>query len=55
MSWLQVARNKAMSQLAFREGSVPKYGPAMLVPKYCGKWMVSLYVQLPEHFQLTII
>ncbi|OBZ74648.1 DNA excision repair protein ERCC-6-like 2 [Grifola frondosa] len=36
----QTARNRELSQLAFPEGQVPRYGRAMLRPDYCGKWMV---------------
>jgi len=27
--------------MAFPEGNIPKYGTAMMQPKYCGKWAVS--------------
>ncbi|KAA1466811.1 hypothetical protein DENSPDRAFT_831699 [Dentipellis sp. KUC8613] len=36
----QTLRNRELCEIAFPGGDVPKYGPAMLVPKYCGKWMV---------------
>ena len=26
--------------MAFSPGPIPKYGPAMLKPDYCGKWQV---------------
>ncbi|EKM52602.1 uncharacterized protein PHACADRAFT_261138 [Phanerochaete carnosa HHB-10118-sp] len=36
----QVVRNKALAKVAFGDGYIPSYGPAMLVPQYCGKWLV---------------
>ncbi|RPD77013.1 hypothetical protein L226DRAFT_459287 [Lentinus tigrinus ALCF2SS1-7] len=35
----QTARNRELSRLAFN-GIVPKYGPSMLRPEFCGKWQV---------------
>ncbi|RDX43671.1 hypothetical protein OH76DRAFT_1544375 [Lentinus brumalis] len=35
----QTARNRELSKLAFGE-NVPKYGPSMLRPEFCGKWQV---------------
>ncbi|KAI0717768.1 P-loop containing nucleoside triphosphate hydrolase protein [Cerioporus squamosus] len=35
----QTTRNRELCKLAFG-GTVPKYGPAMLQPEFCGKWMV---------------
>ena len=29
--------------MAFPEGDIPKYGTAMMQPKYCGKWGVSSF------------
>ncbi|KAI0077655.1 hypothetical protein K474DRAFT_1642880 [Panus rudis PR-1116 ss-1] len=36
----QIARNRELAQIAFPEGGAPKFGPALLVPQYCGKWIV---------------
>ncbi|KAF9815676.1 hypothetical protein IEO21_04393 [Rhodonia placenta] len=36
----QTARNRELSRVAFGSETIPKYGPAMLVPRFCGKWMV---------------
>ncbi|KAI0632843.1 P-loop containing nucleoside triphosphate hydrolase protein [Trametes polyzona] len=36
----QTARNRELSRLAFPTGPLPKYGPSMLRPEFCGKWMV---------------
>ncbi|KAF5375367.1 hypothetical protein D9615_008005 [Tricholomella constricta] len=36
----QIARNRALAELAFPEGNIPKYGTAMMQPKFCGKWAV---------------
>ncbi|KAF8064179.1 RAD26-like SNF2 family DNA-dependent ATPase [Lyophyllum atratum] len=36
----QIARNRALAELAFPEGDIPKYGTAMMQPKFCGKWAV---------------
>ncbi|KAL1938981.1 hypothetical protein VTO73DRAFT_11134 [Trametes versicolor] len=36
----QTARNRELSRLAFPTGALPKYGPSMLRPEYCGKWQV---------------
>ena len=36
----QVVRNRELSNLVFPAGRVPKYGPAMLRPEFCGKWQV---------------
>lgn len=40
---LQTARNRELSRLAFPTGALPKYGPSMLRPEYCGKWQVRLF------------
>lgn len=37
---VQTARHRELSRVAFGNESIPKYGPAMLVPRFCGKWMV---------------
>ncbi|KAI0370889.1 P-loop containing nucleoside triphosphate hydrolase protein [Pilatotrama ljubarskyi] len=36
----QTARNRELSRMAFPTGPLPKYGPSMLRPEFCGKWMV---------------
>ncbi|KAM5538879.1 hypothetical protein V8D89_007601 [Ganoderma adspersum] len=36
----QTARNRELARMAFPSGFVPKYGPSMLRPEYCGKWQV---------------
>ncbi|KAH9893907.1 P-loop containing nucleoside triphosphate hydrolase protein [Cubamyces lactineus] len=36
----QTARNRELARLAFPTGSLPKYGPSMLRPEFCGKWIV---------------
>ncbi|KAI0060152.1 hypothetical protein BV25DRAFT_986960 [Artomyces pyxidatus] len=36
----QTMRNRELSDVAFPKNTAPKYGPAMLLPKFCGKWMV---------------
>jgi hypothetical protein len=40
----QTARNRELAEVAFPNDSAPKYGPAILLPVYCGKWIVSLEV-----------
>ena len=37
----QIARNRELAEVAFPNGTAPKYGPAMLLPAFCGKWIVS--------------
>ncbi|KZS99403.1 uncharacterized protein LAESUDRAFT_733121, partial [Laetiporus sulphureus 93-53] len=39
-SGMQTIRRRELSRIVFGEGSAPKYGPAMLVPEFCGKWLV---------------
>ncbi|KAF8797693.1 hypothetical protein BYT27DRAFT_7228846 [Phlegmacium glaucopus] len=41
------ARNRKLAEMAFPEGNIPKYGTAMMQPKYCGKW-AALEVLLKE-------
>ncbi|RDB19634.1 DNA excision repair protein ERCC-6-like 2 [Hypsizygus marmoreus] len=36
----QLTRNRALAEIAFPEGDIPKYGTAMMQPKFCGKWAV---------------
>ncbi|TFY62320.1 hypothetical protein EVJ58_g3937 [Rhodofomes roseus] len=36
----QTVRNRELAKMAFPEGSIPKYGPAIMVPNLCGKWLV---------------
>ncbi|EDR09438.1 RAD26-like SNF2 family DNA-dependent ATPase [Laccaria bicolor S238N-H82] len=36
----QTARNRALAEIAFPEGDIPKYGTAMMQTQYCGKWAV---------------
>lgn len=36
----QTKRHREISRIAFAGERVPKYGPAILVPQYCGKWIV---------------
>ncbi|KAH9929468.1 P-loop containing nucleoside triphosphate hydrolase protein [Fomitopsis serialis] len=36
----QTVRNRELARMAFPEGSIPKYGPAIMVPDLCGKWLV---------------
>ncbi|CAL1697934.1 unnamed protein product [Somion occarium] len=36
----QIARNRELADIAFPHGRTPKFGPAMLVPDFCGKWMI---------------
>ncbi|KAF8154005.1 P-loop containing nucleoside triphosphate hydrolase protein [Crassisporium funariophilum] len=43
----QTARNRALAEIAFPEGNIPKYGTAMMQPQYCGKW-AALEVLLKE-------
>ncbi|KAJ2927608.1 hypothetical protein H1R20_g9482, partial [Candolleomyces eurysporus] len=33
----QTARNRALAEIAFPDGNIPKYGVAMMKPEYCGK------------------
>ncbi|KAH9976865.1 P-loop containing nucleoside triphosphate hydrolase protein [Lactifluus volemus] len=34
------ARNRELAEVAFPNGTAPRYGPAMLLPAFCGKWIV---------------
>ncbi|KAF9480626.1 hypothetical protein BDN70DRAFT_877317 [Pholiota conissans] len=34
----QTMRNRQLAEIAFPDGNIPKYGAAMLLPEYCGKW-----------------
>ncbi|KAL9710545.1 hypothetical protein Ac2012v2_006079 [Leucoagaricus gongylophorus] len=43
----QTARNRALTDIVFPSGSVPKYGTAMMQPRYCGKW-ATLEILLHE-------
>ncbi|KAF8637119.1 hypothetical protein AX17_003023 [Amanita inopinata Kibby_2008] len=36
----QTLRHRALSEIAFPDGNIPKYGTAMMQPQYCGKWAV---------------
>ncbi|TFK37622.1 P-loop containing nucleoside triphosphate hydrolase protein [Crucibulum laeve] len=36
----QTLQNRALAQLAFPQGNAPKFGTAVMQPKYCGKWAV---------------
>ncbi|KAI0337673.1 hypothetical protein BDW22DRAFT_1339232 [Trametopsis cervina] len=36
----QVIRNRQLAEEIFPQRSMPKFGTAMLLPQYCGKWMV---------------
>ncbi|KAI0299056.1 P-loop containing nucleoside triphosphate hydrolase protein [Multifurca ochricompacta] len=36
----QTTRNRELTEVAFPGGSAPKYGPAMLLPAFCGKFIV---------------
>ncbi|TDL26985.1 hypothetical protein BD410DRAFT_836072 [Rickenella mellea] len=36
----QTRRNRELSEIGFRGEPIPKYGPSMLLPQYCGKWDV---------------
>ncbi|THH04714.1 hypothetical protein EW145_g5316 [Phellinidium pouzarii] len=36
----QTKRNREISKIAFPGESIPKYGPAILLPQFCGKWDV---------------
>ncbi|THG99115.1 hypothetical protein EW026_g3177 [Hermanssonia centrifuga] len=36
----QTMRNRELCEQAFPNGNAPRYGPAMLRPEYCGKWLV---------------
>ncbi|PFH46505.1 hypothetical protein AMATHDRAFT_69676 [Amanita thiersii Skay4041] len=36
----QTIRNRALSEIAFPDGNIPKYGTALMQPQYCGKWAV---------------
>ncbi|KAI0695319.1 P-loop containing nucleoside triphosphate hydrolase protein [Cytidiella melzeri] len=36
----QVLRNRELSEQVFPSKAAPKYGPSMLKPQYCGKWLV---------------
>ncbi|KAG6907721.1 hypothetical protein DXG01_007634 [Tephrocybe rancida] len=36
--FVQIVRNRALAELAFPNGDIPKYGTAMMQPKFCGKW-----------------
>ncbi|KAG6856842.1 hypothetical protein H0H87_012900 [Tephrocybe sp. NHM501043] len=36
----QITRNRALAEFAFPNGDIPKYGTAMIQPKFCGKWAV---------------
>ena len=37
----QTKRHREISRIAFAGDCIPKYGPAILIPQYCGKWIVS--------------
>ena len=41
INYVQTIRNRTLSEVAFPEGGIPKYGAAMMQPQYCGKWAVS--------------
>ncbi|KAH8114900.1 P-loop containing nucleoside triphosphate hydrolase protein [Phellopilus nigrolimitatus] len=36
----QTKRNREVSKIAFKGETIPKYGPAILLPQFCGKWDV---------------
>ncbi|KAL5520387.1 hypothetical protein ACEPAG_9611 [Sanghuangporus baumii] len=36
----QTKRNREISRIAFTGQDIPKYGPAILLPQFCGKWDV---------------
>ncbi|KAH9044878.1 P-loop containing nucleoside triphosphate hydrolase protein [Lactarius hengduanensis] len=36
----QTARNRKLTEEAFQGNSAPKYGSAILLPTFCGKWIV---------------
>ncbi|OCB85855.1 hypothetical protein A7U60_g6986 [Sanghuangporus baumii] len=36
----QTKRNREISRIAFTGEVIPKYGPAILLPQFCGKWDV---------------
>ncbi|OAX33766.1 hypothetical protein K503DRAFT_699906 [Rhizopogon vinicolor AM-OR11-026] len=36
----QTIRNRELAEVAFPDQPIPKYGTAMLLPQYCGKWVV---------------
>ncbi|KAI9454269.1 P-loop containing nucleoside triphosphate hydrolase protein [Russula earlei] len=36
----QRARNRELTEVAFPNGPIPKYGSAILEPAFCGKWIV---------------
>ncbi|KAH9012859.1 P-loop containing nucleoside triphosphate hydrolase protein [Lactarius deliciosus] len=36
----QTARNRKLTEEAFQGSSAPKYGSAILLPTFCGKWIV---------------
>ncbi|EJD04971.1 uncharacterized protein FOMMEDRAFT_154122 [Fomitiporia mediterranea MF3/22] len=36
----QTKRNREISRIAFQSDTIPKYGPAILLPQFCGKWDV---------------
>ncbi|GLB44628.1 putative SNF2 family N-terminal domain containing protein [Lyophyllum shimeji] len=42
----QIVRNRALAELAFPDGDIPKYGTAMMQPKFCGKWAVLEHLLL---------
>ncbi|KAF5345800.1 hypothetical protein D9756_010881 [Leucocoprinus leucothites] len=43
----QIARNRTLTDIVFPDGNAPKYGAAMMQPRYCGKW-ATLEVLLRE-------
>ncbi|KAG2093025.1 P-loop containing nucleoside triphosphate hydrolase protein [Suillus cothurnatus] len=36
----QTLRNRELAEVAFPDQTIPKYGTAMLLPQFCGKWVV---------------
>jgi len=37
----QTARNRELTDVAFGDVSAPRFGPAMMLTAYCGKWIVG--------------
>jgi hypothetical protein len=51
----QTARNRELTEIAFPNDSAPKYGPAILLPVYCGKWIVSLEASACHLSRLNVV
>lgn len=50
----QLVRNREIAAQVFGPNGAPKFGPAMLQPQYCGKWLVRYFVFILQHIQREI-